>query len=114
ESPNQPWLQELWGAEREHWRTWLDINPEEARRYRLSERDEVWLESQRGKVRVRCRFDQGIQPGTVRVSFGLGHAHGGRWMKGIGVTPAAVVTEAYDPRAGTPNWQTTRVRIRKA
>ncbi|MBI5015375.1 MAG: molybdopterin-dependent oxidoreductase [Deltaproteobacteria bacterium] len=114
ESPNQPWLQEICGSERQYWSTWLDINPEEAKHHRLVERDEVWLESEKGKVRLRCRFDHGIQPGTVRVASGLGHADGGRWMKGFGVAPAAVVTGTYDALAGMTNWQTTRVRIRKA
>ncbi|GAB4256008.1 MAG: hypothetical protein Kow0092_01730 [Deferrisomatales bacterium] len=115
ESPNQPWLQEICGdREREHWVTWLDINPEEAEHHHLLPGQKVVVESPRGQIEVRCRFDHGVQPGTVRVSFGLGHEDGGRWMKGIGVSPLGVVAPARDARVGTPNWQTTRVRVRKA
>jgi anaerobic selenocysteine-containing dehydrogenase len=115
ESPNQPWLQEISGrGERQAWTTWLDINPEDAEHHHLANRDEVLVESEKGRAKIHCRFDHGVQPGTVRVPFGLGHAAGGRWMKGIGVTPANVVTATYDPRTGTPIAQTTRVRIRKA
>lgn len=115
ESPNQPWLQEISGErEREHWETWLDIHPEDAERLHLTDRAGVWVESRKGRVRLRCRFDQGVQPGTVRIPFGLGHDHGGRWMRGIGVTPTRLVAEAFDPSAGTPDWQSTSVRLQKA
>jgi anaerobic selenocysteine-containing dehydrogenase len=115
ESPNQPWLQEISGfAERQHWLTWVEVNPEDAEHHHLVGGDDVWVESERGKARLRCRIDSGIQPGTLRVPFGLGHTAGGRWMKDIGVNPATLVTPAYDDRVGTPNWQTARVRLRKA
>lgn len=114
ESPNQPWLQEITGTyERQQWQAWVEMNPEDAHRLHLADGQAVRLESAHGTVPLPCRYHAGVQPGTVRVPFGLGHSAGGRWMKDIGVTPATVMTTAYDELSGTADWQRTAVRIRK-
>lgn len=115
ESPNQPWLQEIAGRyERHQWAAWLAVNPEDAEHYHLEDGGEVWIESLQGQVKLPCELDPGVPPGTVRMPFGYGHTAGGRWMKDIGVSPAAVVSPAYDAQSGLPDWQATSVRLRKA
>jgi len=57
---NQPWLQAIFGEYLfERWETWVEINPENGSPHRVSDRDWVWVESPKGKIRVRARLYKG-------------------------------------------------------
>lgn len=56
---NVPWLRELYPAP-EIW-----MHPATAEKYGISDKDWVWIESQRGKIRALAYLTEGINPGVV-------------------------------------------------
>jgi len=112
---NQPWLQASVGSYVfERWETWVEINPETAKGYGIADEDWVWIESPKGKVKVRARFYKGAMPDVVSIPFGQGHTSGGRWSEGLGENPYRLIDDNLDPLTGYPINKTPRVKIYKA
>jgi len=112
---NQPWLQSIAGQHLfERWRTWVEINPQTAKRMSISDGDWVWVESNQGKIKVIARLYKGTMPDVVNIPFGQGHSSGGRWSKDVGQNPYRLIGENLDPITGYPIHGTTRVKIYKA
>jgi anaerobic selenocysteine-containing dehydrogenase len=112
---NQPWLQASAGSYVfERWETWVEINPETAKRYGIGDEDWVWIESPKGKLKARAKVYKGAMPDVLSIPFGEGHASGGRWSKGLGENPYRLIGEDLDPLTGYPIKEATRVRIYKA
>jgi anaerobic selenocysteine-containing dehydrogenase len=112
---NQPWLQSIAGQHLfERWGTWVEINPETAKRMSISDGDWVWVESPKGKIRVKARRYKGTMPDVVNIPFGQGHTSGGRWSKGLGENPYRLLGDPLDPLTGYPVHGATRVKIYKA
>jgi anaerobic selenocysteine-containing dehydrogenase len=112
---NSPLLQEMFGFyQKQHWRSWVEINPETAERLHLHEGDIVEVESQKGKVRLHVKIYPVIMPDVVSIPFGQGHTSYGRYAKGIGINPYSIIKEDVDPISGLPSLDSTKVRIRKA
>ncbi len=111
---NQPWLQAIAGQHLfERWKTWVEINPETAKRMSISDGDWVWVESQQGKIKVKARLYKGTMPDVVNIPFGQGHSSGGRWSKGMGQNPYRLIGDDLDPITGYPIHGVTRVKIYK-
>jgi anaerobic selenocysteine-containing dehydrogenase len=109
---NQPWLQASIGSYVfERWGTWGEINPETAKRLGIADNDWVWVESPKGKIKVRARLYQGAMPDVVNIPFGEGHTSGGRWSKGLGENPYQLIGEDLDPLTGYSIKESTRVKI---
>lgn len=112
---NQPWLQSIAGQHLfERWSTWVEINPETANQLSISDGDWVWVESPKGKLRVKARHYRGTMPDVVNIPFGQGHLSGGRWAKRLGENPYRLLGEECDPITGYPVHGATRVKIYKA
>ena len=112
---NQPWLQAIAGPHLfERWETWVEINPETAKRLEIGDGDWVWVESPRGKIKVKARLYKGAIPDVVNIPFGEGHRSGGRWSKNIGQNPYRLLVDDLDPLTGYPISGSTRVKIYKA
>jgi len=112
---NQPWLQSSVGSYvLEKWETWVEINPETAKRLGIDDEDWVWVESPKGKIRARARLYQGAMPEVVSLPFGGGHHSGGRWSKNLGENPYRLFSGELDPLTGYPVNESTRVKIYKA
>ncbi|OGL43623.1 MAG: hypothetical protein A2149_06305 [Candidatus Schekmanbacteria bacterium RBG_16_38_11] len=111
---NQPWLQGILAAHVPiKWNTWVEINPEIAKKMGISEGDLVWVESRKGKIIVYAHLYQGAMPKVVNIPFGLGHSSNGRWIKGIGKNPVSIMEEILDPLTGNLLHDYTRVKIYK-
>lgn len=111
---NQPWLQSMVGQHLfERWTTWVEINPETARRLSISDGDWVWVESPVGKIKVKARLYKGTMPDVVNIPFGQGHSSGGRWSKGIGQNPYRLIGDRLDGITGYPIHGATRVKVYK-
>jgi anaerobic selenocysteine-containing dehydrogenase len=111
---NQPWLSENFGPHLfERWTTWLEINPHTGKELEISDGDWVWVESKFGKIQAKARLYQGAMPDVVNIPFGLGHASGGRWAKGLGANPYQLLGDDLDPLTGNLIQQSTRVKIYK-
>ncbi len=104
-SANLPFLQEIVGSSvHSAWDSWMEINPKSAKELGIKDRDWVVVESPAGKIKVRARLFPGAMPEVVNIPVGQGHTALGRWAKGRGVNPIALV----DGRGPT------KVRIYKA
>jgi anaerobic selenocysteine-containing dehydrogenase len=112
---NTPWLQESFCLILEHqWDAWLEINPEDGAALGLHSGDTVWVESRHGRLQVRAHFYPGVRPGVVNVPFEFGHKAYGHWAEGRGVNPNGLMELAFEPLAGVPEMNSTRVRVTKA
>ncbi len=112
---NQPWLQSIFGQHLfEKWTTWVEINPKTAEELSISDGEWVWVESPKGRIKVKARLYQGAMPGVLSIPFGQGHSSGGRWAKGLGENPYRLIGDEIDPMTGYPTFGTTRVKIYKA
>ena len=112
---NQPWLQAIFGEYLfEGWETWGEINPETGHRLGISDRDWVWVESPKGKIKVRAKLYKGAMPDVISIPLGEGHQSGGRWAIGLGENPYRLLEDDLDPMTGYPVSGATRVKIYKA
>jgi menaquinone reductase, molybdopterin-binding-like subunit len=112
---NLPSMQEISGMTvGETWDSWLEINPEAARRLGIHDRDMVWVESLFGKLKTRIRFVQGLRPEVVNLPYNQGHTAVGRWAKGRGVNGMELLNPDSEPAAGLASFTNTRVRVYKA
>jgi molybdopterin-containing oxidoreductase family iron-sulfur binding subunit len=109
---NSPLLQEMFGFyHRQSWQTWVEINPESAKRLHLRDGDIAEVESSAGKIRLPVKIYPGTRPDVVNIPFGQGHTSYGRHAKGIGVNPYTILVEDIDSLSDTPSINGTRVRI---
>ena len=112
---NQPWLEAIAGKHLfERWDTWVEINPETAARLGISDGERVWVESPKGKIRVKARLFQGVMPEVVSIPSGNGHRSGGRWAKGWGDNPYRLIGDDVDRLTGYPVSGSVTVKIYKA
>lgn len=106
-----PYLQQIAGAHVfEHWESWLEMNPQTAGELGLSDRDQVWVESARGRVRVRIRLYAGARPGVVHLPLGYGRQQGSHWAR-RGANPLSLIESQREPLAGLLQTNRTYVRV---
>ncbi len=112
---NLPHLHELYGLHvKQMWSNWVEINPETAHKLGIEDRDEVWVESPAGKIRLPARLYAGIPPEMVCIPTGLGHTVGGQWTVGIGNNPEILVNSDHvDELSGLVARQGMRVKVYK-
>ncbi len=109
---NKPWLQELPDAlTTAVWDSWLEIHPDTARSLGVKEGDFVKVTSPQGSLEVQVFVTEGIRPDTVAVALGQGHTSYGRYAKGRGVNPVAILPAATDARSGAYAWLSARVEL---
>ncbi|MDH4035623.1 MAG: molybdopterin-dependent oxidoreductase, partial [candidate division Zixibacteria bacterium] len=112
---NQPWLQESFGVMfSERWRPWAEINPETAEHLGIHDLDLVWVQSDRGRLKLPAKLHPGIRPDVVNVPLGYGHTEHGRWAKGIAGNPHDIISLLVDPLTGAQAIHGTRVRVYRA
>jgi len=112
---NQPWLKNLSGFRMQNnWDGWVEINPETARRLKISEGDWVWVESAQGRIKLKAKLFAGVMPEVVSVPYGFGHEAGGRWAGDEGGRPNLIAQRKFDPLNGEALWNYTRVKVYKA
>ncbi|MBU0492418.1 MAG: molybdopterin-dependent oxidoreductase [Chloroflexi bacterium] len=111
-----PHLDELYGLHvKQMWGNWVELNPETAHELGIADRDEVWVESPAGKIKLPARVYAGARSDTVNIPAGLGHTVGGQWAAGIGANPEALVDgKATDELTGVAARQGMRVKVYKA
>ncbi len=109
---NLPMMQEMFGYQvRTYWQSWAELNPETAAHYGIQDRQEMWIESELGSLKVVARIHPGIAPGVLCIPFGLGHTSYGRFARGFGVNPMKIMKPLYDRLSGKPALHATRVSI---
>jgi assimilatory nitrate reductase catalytic subunit len=80
---------------------YVEVNPEDARRYDLSPSDYAIVESRRGKLRARVHVTHVVQPGQVFVPMHYPEAN-------------QLTFAAFDPYSRQPSYKHCAVQIRKS
>lgn len=112
---NSPWMQEILGLHvGVKWDSWVEINPDTAKRLGIKDGDEVWVESVVGKIKTQAKLYPGAMPHVVNMPFELGHKAYGRWAKGRGVNPNEILVHENDRLGGLAGFFSTRVKVSKA
>ncbi len=107
-----PWLQQLPDPMTTVvWDSWVELNPETAVWLGISFGDLVEVTSPQGSLRLPAVIYPGIRPDTVAIPLGQGHHGGGRYAKGRGANPLALVALMGINREPQPAWNATMVRV---
>ncbi|HKY39639.1 MAG TPA: nitrate reductase [Polyangiaceae bacterium] len=80
---------------------YVEVNPEDARKFQLSPSDHAIVESRRGKLRARVHVTHVVQPGQVFVPMHYAEAN-------------QLTFAAFDPYSRQPSYKHCAVRIRKS
>ena len=109
---NLPWLQQLPDPLTSGvWGTWIEINPDTARRYGIRQGEIVLVRSLHGQVQAPAVVVPGIRPDTVAMPLGQGHTQYGRYARGRGAHPLMLLGAVFDERSGALAAGATRVRL---
>ncbi|HEY6838189.1 MAG TPA: molybdopterin dinucleotide binding domain-containing protein, partial [Geobacteraceae bacterium] len=107
-----PWLQQLpdpmttavWGS-------WIEINPATAAKLGIAFGDLVEVASPQGSLRLPAFLYPGIRPDMVAIPLGQGHRDAGRYARGRGVNPLALLALLHTGSEPQAAWHATRVKI---
>ena len=111
---NKPWLQETPDPMTTvAWQTWVEINPETARKLQLDDEDVVRVVSPAGEIEATVYKYLGIPRDVVAIAVGRGHENYGRFAKEMGSNPIKLLAAVADSETGALVWGATRVRIEK-
>eukprot|EP00362_Geleiidae_sp_MMETSP1317_P001142 CAMPEP_0201281440 /NCGR_PEP_ID=MMETSP1317-20130820/2748_1 /ASSEMBLY_ACC=CAM_ASM_000770 /TAXON_ID=187299 /ORGANISM="Undescribed Undescribed, Strain Undescribed" /LENGTH=539 /DNA_ID=CAMNT_0047591221 /DNA_START=1540 /DNA_END=3156 /DNA_ORIENTATION=- len=78
----------------------VEINPETAKSYGLSEGINVYLTTPKGNAKVRVHLFDGIMPGLVAMPRGLGHTAYDKYLAGKGVNINELIGAVEDQISG--------------
>lgn len=111
---SQSWLQEIPDPmTTASWDTWVEINPETAKRLDVKHDDVVKLTTADGNsISAIVYVYPGIRPDVVAVPLGQGHLALGRFAKDRGANPLSVLAP-LTTNDGELAWAATRVKIEK-
>ncbi len=110
-----PWiLQGIGLVEDVAWRSWAEINPEDAEELKIRHLEWIWVESATGKLKVRAVVHPGTGPRVVNIPCGFGHTEMGRWGQARGVNPLRLLVPERDAHTGLPYRFATKVKIYRA
>lgn len=105
-----PWLKDNAGYYlQEKWHPWVEINPEKARELGIEDKDWVWVESSKGKLKLKARIYPGTMPDVVGIPFGFEDQGDSKEYN-----PVILIEDNIDPLTGRVNWGETKVKIYKA
>jgi len=112
---DKPWLQELPDSTSSAvWDSWVEIHPETAAKLGIATGDPVEVKSEQGSVTAPAYLYAGIRRDAVAVPLGRGHRAYGRYAKGRGVNPLALLPPSQDAACGAPAYLSAKVRVAKA
>jgi len=90
----------------------IDIHPDTAKGLGIRDGDWVQIETRRGSIKHKARFDEGLDPGVVSASHGWWYGYKDGW-KEVNIN---VLTESehYDPCVGSAPLKGLLCRVKKA
>jgi len=102
---NQPWLLEQPAVHLQaSWEAWVEIHPDTARPLEIRDNDWVWVESAKGRAKLRARLYRGTVPDIVHIPL----------FGGEGPNPNDLINNEADILRGFGVLNDTPVRIRRA
>ncbi|MBI2357510.1 MAG: molybdopterin-dependent oxidoreductase, partial [Deltaproteobacteria bacterium] len=111
---NRPWLQELPDPMTSIvWDNWLEIHPQTAKRFQITEGDLISISSPYGKAELPAHLSEGIRPDVVAVPIGQGHTKYGRYASDRGANPIHLLPHDPEPQSGALPWLSVKVTLNK-
>ena len=111
---NLPWLQETpYSLTTVVWDSWAEVHPSTAKTLGIADGDVLEIASQSGSVKVQAYIFPGVHPDVIAVPVGQGHEAMGRYAKGRGVNPFAILNPVFDRKTGELANYATHVKVRK-
>ena len=109
---NKPWLQELPDPTTTvMWNTWVEMNPETARKLGVEDDDVVKIVSAFGVVEAPVYRYPAIRPDVIAMPFGQGHTAYGQYAAGRGVNPADLLGAEFN-EAGDLTFAGVKVTVK--
>jgi len=109
---NRSWLSEIPNPiTKVAWQTPVLMHPETLKKNNLAHEDRVRLESKHGRIEAPVYEYEGVVPGVAIMEIGQGHQAFGRYAKGIGVNPIALMPPEPDAVSGSPQFSVGDVSI---
>jgi anaerobic selenocysteine-containing dehydrogenase len=94
---NVPWCQELRKD------PMLDMNPSDASARGIGQDDWIWIETSRGKIRVKANLTETVLPGVIHMYHGIGEAD----------VNLLIDPDYLDPISGFPGFKSVRSQVTK-
>jgi anaerobic selenocysteine-containing dehydrogenase len=94
-----------------------EIHPDTAQRYGIANRDWMWIETRRGRIRQRARLTPGIDPRVIAAEHGWWFPEEPAPEYGVWKSNANLLTDnqpPYDPAMGTYQLRALLCRVSKA
>ncbi|MCP4750777.1 MAG: molybdopterin oxidoreductase, partial [Proteobacteria bacterium] len=94
----------------------VEIHPETAEKYGITEGDWVWIETRRGQIQQKAKLTDGIDPRVINVQYGWWFPENPAPEYGVWKSNANVLTSnaaPYDPAMGTYQLRALLCKIRK-
>ena len=102
---NQPWLLEQPAVHvRASWEGWVEIHPKTAAGLGVKDGDQVWVESPKGRIRLKAKLYAGTPRDIVQIPL----------FGGPGPNPNDLIANEADPFRGFGLLNTTRVKVSRA
>lgn len=102
---NRSWLSEIPDPVTQvAWQTLAWVHPKTMEANRWSDGDNIRFETANGQIQVQAFEYGGAHPEAVVVPMGQGHSQYGRYAKGQGVNPVALLSPITDPSSGAPSY----------
>lgn len=102
---NQPWLLEQPAVHvRAAWERWVEVHPATAARHGIKNGDWAWVQSAKGRIKLRVKLSSGTRPDVVNIPL----------FGGEGPNQNDLIANVTDPFRGFSLLNTTRVNIEKA
>ena len=107
---NKPWLQEIPDPMmKTAWDSWAELHPDTCRRINAEEGQLLTIESAHGRLDVSILVNEHLRPDVIAMPIGQGHTEYGRYARGRGANPIALLDATPDTRSGGLRWLSTKV-----
>jgi anaerobic selenocysteine-containing dehydrogenase len=94
---NRPWLQEAPDPTTTvMWNSWVEINLDTAKKLGLENDDVVLISTEFGTIEASVYQYPAIRPDTIAIPFGQGHTALGRYARGRGSNPTALLGPVFN------------------
>jgi molybdopterin-containing oxidoreductase family iron-sulfur binding subunit len=93
--------------------SWIEVNPQTARKLGIEEGDLLELTSSQGTLTAPALLYQGVRPDVLAMPIGQGHAQYGRYASARGANPFALLAPLTDATSGALALGATRVALRR-
>jgi molybdopterin-containing oxidoreductase family iron-sulfur binding subunit len=100
-SANRPWAQEIPDpVAKAVWGSWAEVHPDLAKRLGASDNDVLSVSTSRGKIELPALITDRVHPQAIAIQLGQGHAEFGRYAKGYGANPMALLSAETEAGSG--------------